>query len=65
MTAIAPADKIPLLAAVVVMIVGNAIGYIVGTTVYMSYVAAPFAIGAFCAVRYLLHGDPLPAGLRV
>ncbi|MFB6118055.1 hypothetical protein [Halosegnis sp.] len=64
MARIAPADRVPLLAAVVVMLLGNVAGYLAGATVYLTYLAAPVAIGAFCGARYLLHGDPLPAAVR-
>jgi hypothetical protein len=64
MTGIDPRDRIPLLAAVVVMVLGNVVGYLAELTIYFTVFAAPVAIVVFGATRYLLHGSPYPMGVR-
>jgi hypothetical protein len=56
-------DKIPMAAAVGVVILANAIGYTLRVVIYMSILAAPLAIGAFLLSRYLLYGSALPDSL--
>jgi hypothetical protein len=53
-------DKIPMVAAILVVILGNVVGYSLNVTVFMSILAAPLAILAFMAVRYVLYGNALP-----
>lgn len=53
-------DRLPMVAAIVVVVVANAVGFALGVTIYMSILAAPLAIGAFAAVRYSLYGSALP-----
>jgi hypothetical protein len=64
MTGIDPRDRIPLFAAIVVMVLGNVVGYLAELTIYFTVFAAPVAIVAFGATRYLLHGSPYPMGVR-
>lgn len=64
MPSIDPRDRLPLLAAVVVMILGNVVGYLADLTIYFTVFAAPVAIVAFGVTRYLLHGSPYPMGVR-
>lgn len=64
MTGIDPRDRLPLLAAVVVMILGNIVGYVADLTIYFTVFAAPVALVAFGATRYVLHGSPYPMGVR-
>jgi hypothetical protein len=64
MTGIDPRDRVPLLVAVAVMILGNVVGYAAGLTIYFTVFAAPVAIVAFGVTRYLLHGSPYPMGVR-
>jgi hypothetical protein len=63
MTGIDPTDRIPLFAAVAVMILGNVVSYLMGSTVYLSILAAPVALAAFAGLRYALHGSPYPAAM--
>jgi len=56
-------DRIPMVAAVVVVILGNVVGYSLGVTVFMSILAAPLAVVAFVVVRYALYGEALPGAL--
>jgi hypothetical protein len=53
-------DRIPLIAAIVVMALGNAIGYIANVTIYLTIIAAPVAIATFGILRYMMHGSPVP-----
>lgn len=53
-------DRIPMLAAVVVVVLSNVAGYLLQVTIYMSVLAAPIAIAAFMLVRRLLYGSALP-----
>jgi hypothetical protein len=53
-------DKIPMAAAVLVVVLGNVVGYSLRVTVFMSILAAPLAILAFMTVRYALYGNALP-----
>lgn len=55
-----PKDRLPMAAAVIVVVCANIVGYLLDVTIYMSILAAPLAIGAFIGVRYALHGDALP-----
>jgi hypothetical protein len=64
MTGIDSRDRIPLVAAVVVMLLGNVVTFAAGATMYFTVFAAPFAVVAFGATRYLLHGSPYPMGVR-
>lgn len=56
-------DRLPMVAAIVVVVIANIVGFILGVTIYMSILAAPLAIGAFALVRYLLYGSALPDAL--
>jgi hypothetical protein len=64
MTLIDPRDRLPLLAAVLVMLAGNVVVFALGATMYFTVIAAPFAVVAFGLTRYLLHGSPFPIGVR-
>jgi hypothetical protein len=64
MTGIDPRDRLPLLAAIIVMILGNVVGYVAELTIYFTVFAAPVAIVAFGVTRYVLHGSPYPMGVR-
>ena len=57
-------DWLPLIAAIVVAVIGNVITYLNGWTVQAAILFAPFAAVAFGAVRYLLHGSPFPDALQ-
>jgi hypothetical protein len=50
----------PLLAAVVTLIACNALAWSQGFIVFSTIAAVPVAIGAFCAVNYVLNGEYLP-----
>jgi hypothetical protein len=50
----------PLLAAVVTLVACNLVAYSQGLIVFSTIVAVPIAIGAFCAVNYVLNGEYLP-----
>jgi len=63
MAGIHPSDRVPLLAAVLVMVLSNVVGYVVDITVYISVLGAPIAVGAFALLRYLDDGTPYPAAL--
>jgi hypothetical protein len=63
MSGIHPADRLPLLAAAVVMLLANVVGFAAGATIYLSILGAPFAAAAFGAVRYLDDGTVYPAAL--
>jgi|GEM_PF-865385 len=58
-----PEDKIPMAAAIAVVILANVVGYALGLVIYMSILATPLAIGAFLVSRYLLYGSALPGAL--
>lgn len=58
-----PTDRIPLFAAIVVMILANVANYLSGSTIYLSILAAPIAVAVFAGLRYVLHGSPYPAGM--
>ena len=60
MTGIKSKDRLPLIAASLVLIVGNVIVYLNGSLVYLGILATPLALAAFGIVRYLLYGSPLP-----
>ena len=64
MTGIDRKDRLPLLAAVIIMLVGNIVVFALGATMYFTVLAAPFAVVAFGVTRYLLHGSPYPVGVR-
>jgi hypothetical protein len=64
MTLVDPRDRLPLLAAVLIMLVGNVVVFALGATMYFTVFAAPFAVVAFGLTRYLLHGSPYPVGVR-
>lgn len=53
-------DKIPMVAAIAVVVLANVVGYALGTVIFVSILAAPLAIGAFLVSRYLLYGSALP-----
>jgi hypothetical protein len=63
MQGIHPGDRLPLAAAAIVMVTTNVVGFLMGTTIYMSILGAPFAVGAFALLRYLDDGTPYPAAL--
>jgi hypothetical protein len=56
-------DRIPMAAAITVVILANVVAYVLGVVIYMSILAAPLAIGAFLVCRYLLYGSALPDAL--
>ena len=56
-------DKYPMLAAIVVVVLGNAVNYLLEGTIYMGILAAPLALVAFGVVRYALYGRALPGPL--
>lgn len=58
-------DRLPMAAAVLVIVVGNAISYTLDLTLYLTILVAPVAIAAFAGVRYLLHGEAIPDGFRI
>lgn len=58
-----PEDRAPMAAAIAVVIVANVVGYALGVVIYVSILAAPLAVGAFLACRYLLYGSALPDAL--
>lgn len=60
MTGFKPEDRIPMAAAIGVLVLGNVIGYSLRLTIYISILAAPLAIVAFMTVRYLLYGGMVP-----
>lgn len=64
MSGIRPEDRLPLLAACIVMVLGNVVGYLAQWTIYMSIVFAPVAIAAFGATRYFLIGSAFPRPLK-
>jgi hypothetical protein len=53
-------DRIPMVAAIVVVVVSNVVGYSLGAVIYMSILAAPIAVVAFMIVRRALYGSALP-----
>lgn len=57
-------DWLPLIAASLVLIAGNAVSYLNEWVVYLSILFVPVAILAFCGTRYVLHGNPLPDALQ-
>jgi hypothetical protein len=63
MAGIHPSDRVPLIAAVLVMVAANAVGFALDITVYISILGAPFAVIAFGLLRYLADGTPYPAAL--
>lgn len=60
MALIEPHHWPPLIAAVVTLIACNALAYWQGLIVFSTIAAVPVAIGAFCAVNYVLNGEYLP-----
>lgn len=64
MVGIPSEDWPPLVAASLVLVVGNAITYLNRWVVHLSILFVPLAILAFCGTRYLLHGNPLPDALQ-
>ncbi|WP_254837983.1 hypothetical protein [Natronomonas marina] len=64
MTGIASEDWPPLVAASLVLVLGNVVGFLNGWTVHLTILFAPLAVVAFGVVRYALHGSPLPDALR-
>lgn len=58
-----PEDRVPMAAAIAVVILANGVAYALGAVIYMSILAAPLAIGAFLVCRYLLYGSALPDAL--
>ena len=63
MQGIHPADRLPLVAAAIVMVAANVAGFFIGTTIYLTILGAPFAVAAFGLLRYLDDGTPYPAAL--
>lgn len=63
MTAIPSEDWPALVAAALVLLVGNVITYLNGWVIHTSIVFAPLAVVAFGAVRYALHGTVMPEPL--
>ena len=63
MAGVHPSDRVPLLAAVLVMVAANAVGFVLDITVYISILGAPFAVAAFGLLRYVDDGTPYPAAL--
>ena len=64
MTGIKSEDRLPLIAASLVLVVGNFFVYLTGSLVYLGILATPLALAAFGLVRYLLYGSPLPDPIR-
>jgi hypothetical protein len=64
MTGIKSEDRLPLIAASLVLVVGNVVVYLSGSLVYLGILATPLALAAFGVVRYLLHGSPLPEPIQ-
>lgn len=64
MPGIEPEDRFPLLAACIVMVLGNVVGFLAQWTVYMSILFAPLAIVAFGATRYFLIGEAFPRPMK-
>lgn len=64
MVGIASEDWVPLIAASLVLVVGNVVSYLYAWPVKVTILLTPVAIGAFGGVRYLLYGSPLPDALR-
>lgn len=60
MTGFKPKDRIPMAAAIGVLVLGNVIGYSLRLTIYISILVAPLAVLAFAIVRYLLYGSMVP-----
>jgi hypothetical protein len=58
-------DRLPMAAAVLILVVGNAISYALGLTLYVTILVTPLAVVAFSAVRYALYGSPVPDGIAV
>lgn len=61
---IEPEDRLPLLVACVVMVLGNVVGYLSNWTVFMTIVFAPVALAMFGVTRYVLHGAAFPRPLE-
>lgn len=55
-----PEDRVPMVAAIAVVVLSNVVGYLFQATIYMSILAAPIAVVAFMSVRYALYGNALP-----
>jgi hypothetical protein len=53
-------DRIPMVAAVAVVVLSNVVGYLLEVVIYMSILAAPVAIAVFMIVRRTLYGSALP-----
>lgn len=53
-------DRIPMIAAIVVVVVSNVVGFALSVSVYMTILATPLALAAFGAVRYALYGSAIP-----
>jgi hypothetical protein len=64
MTGIDRKDRLPLLAAVLIMLAGNIVVFALGATMYFTVLAAPLAVAGFGLTRYLLYGSPYPVGFR-
>jgi hypothetical protein len=60
MSGINSKDKIPMAAAVAVIVLGNVVGYSLRVTIFISILVTPLAIAAFVIVRYALYGEALP-----
>ncbi len=56
-------DRVPMVAAIAVVILANVLGYTFGVIIFVSILAAPLAVGAFLVCRYLLYGSALPDAL--
>ena len=57
-------DWLPLVAAAVVIVVGNVISYVNDWTVQVAILFTPLAIVAFGGVRYVFYGSPFPEALQ-
>lgn len=58
-----PEDRVPMGMAVSVILVGNAISFALGMTLYVTILIVPVAVAAFGATRYVLYGRATPDGL--
>lgn len=53
-------DRLPMVAAVIVIALSNVAGFVFQLPVYMTIIATPLALVAFGAVRYVLYGSAVP-----
>ncbi|MEF8829424.1 MAG: hypothetical protein V5A49_10330 [Haloarcula sp.] len=53
-------DRLPMVAAIVVIAVSNVVGFAFALPVYVTILATPLALLAFGVVRYVLYGSAVP-----